>query len=305
LQVIGSPNGPLYFYGITNNGSAVGLFSNRNHNALFLASLFPMLAVYASAASATENRRRFRQIVAMGALIVNVPLILVTGSRSGLMVGLVGLVAALLLYRKPEKGRAPRRGGHRWRIGPAPLYGGIAVLCMGLLTVVFSRAEAFNRLFGQSAAEEDRTGFWSVAIDLTGKYFPWGSGLGSFVEAYQIDEPAKELNPLYVNHAHNDWLEITMTLGLPGAVLLLTGVGIVAWQTFRLWRRRESAQPELNYGKMAGVIIGMMALASIPDYPLRTPSLMGLLACCMLWLSAAVHSGNAAGSHSPASGGIA
>jgi O-antigen ligase len=305
LQVIGSPTGTLYFYRITNNGSAVGLFSNRNHNALFLASLFPMLAVFASAASTTESRRRFRQVVSLGAIIVNVPLILVTGSRSGLIVGFIGLLAAVVLYRKPEKGRTSRKGGRRWRIGPAPFFAGIAVLCTGLLTVLFSRAEAFTRLFAQSTAEDNRTEFWTVSIDLIGKYFPWGSGLGSFVEAYQIAEPAGALNPLYVNHAHNDWIEILMTLGLPGAILLLAGLGIVAWQTLDLWRRADETRPEANYGKMAGVVIGMMAIASAPDYPLRTPSLLSLLVCCLLWLFAAGRKVDAYYASSPASRDVA
>ena len=40
LQVIGDPSGPLYLYMVTNNGSAAGLFANRNHQAILLAMLF-------------------------------------------------------------------------------------------------------------------------------------------------------------------------------------------------------------------------------------------------------------------------
>ena len=43
LQIAGDRDGPLYLYRITNNGTAVGLFSNRNHNAIFLTSLFRCL----------------------------------------------------------------------------------------------------------------------------------------------------------------------------------------------------------------------------------------------------------------------
>ena len=40
LPSIGGPNGSLYFYRVTNNGSAVGIFANRNHQAVYLAMLF-------------------------------------------------------------------------------------------------------------------------------------------------------------------------------------------------------------------------------------------------------------------------
>jgi hypothetical protein len=35
LQLAGSATGTLHFYEITKNGSAVGLFANRNHAAAF------------------------------------------------------------------------------------------------------------------------------------------------------------------------------------------------------------------------------------------------------------------------------
>src|SRR3546814_18783044 len=59
-QVIGPRDGPLYLYEITNNGSAVGLFANRNHQAALLACLFPMLAVYASIDHPSAERMRLK-----------------------------------------------------------------------------------------------------------------------------------------------------------------------------------------------------------------------------------------------------
>lgn len=58
LQILGSPNGVLYFYDITNNGSAVGLLANRNHQAVFLASLFPLLAMHVSLSDNSRGRLR-------------------------------------------------------------------------------------------------------------------------------------------------------------------------------------------------------------------------------------------------------
>lgn len=287
LQVIGSPTGPLYFYNITNNGSAVGLFSNRNHAAALLACMFPMLAVFASSASATQSRQRFKEILALGTVVVNVPLILVTGSRLGLFLGVVGLLGAALIYRRPTRVRTVRRGGARWRVGPAPVLAGIAILLMGLLTAFFSRADAFTRLFERAPGEDGRTEFWTISIDLIGRYFPWGSGLGSFVEVYKIAEPTEALNQLYVNHAHNDWIEIPMTMGLPGMVALIASVVVIGWQSVIVWRTRDQSRSDVQYAKMGAVVIGMLALASVTDYPLRTPSLMCILTLSLLWLFSA------------------
>ncbi|MCU0729849.1 MAG: O-antigen polymerase, partial [Sphingopyxis sp.] len=44
LQLLSPGDGPLYLYRITNNDAAVGLFANRNHNAMFIACQFPLIA---------------------------------------------------------------------------------------------------------------------------------------------------------------------------------------------------------------------------------------------------------------------
>ena len=82
LQISGNPQGSLYFYRITNNGSAVGLFANRNHAAIFLACLFPMLATYATLAQGTPESLRNRNVLALAAAVVLVPL-KVSSKRAG------------------------------------------------------------------------------------------------------------------------------------------------------------------------------------------------------------------------------
>src|SRR5690606_19450824 len=96
--------------------------------------------------------------------------------------------------------------------------------------------------------------------------------------------PASVLNPLYVNHAHNDWLEIPLTMGLPGVLALLAGLSVIGWRAFNLWRTGDVSKQAVRYGRMASVIIGMLALASVTDYPLRTPTMMAVLAINLLWL---------------------
>jgi O-antigen ligase len=283
LQTIGDPQGSIYFYRITNNGSAVGLFANRNHAATLLACLLPMLAVYASKKSGEANVARSRQFIAVAIALVLVPLILVTGSRSGLVCAVIGIGTAALLYQKPTDARSVR-SSILGRGKSFPILGGAAAISLAFLTYFLSRAEAVERLFIEGSGTNIRTDFWIVSLDLFWKYFPWGSGSGSFVEAYQIIEPARLLDPTYLNRAHNDWVETAVTFGLPGVLGL--GATLIAFgiRSYRLWRSEDGSKRSVAFGRLASVMIAMIAIASISDYPLRTPTMMGLFAICALWL---------------------
>jgi O-antigen ligase len=282
LQVVGAPDGPLYLYNVTNNGSAVGLFSNRNHQAIFLASLFPMLAVYSSSVRSSE-KANFGLLLAIGAGIVLVPLLLITGSRAGLLLGLGGLLSAMLLFNKP--GNPASRKSMK---ADSYVYYGLAafgVLLVGALTIITSRAESVRRLFESGQTEQDRFLAWVPITKLAGKYFPVGSGAGSFVEIYQIDEPDELLSELFFNHAHNDWLELILTTGLPGLILLGLAVAVWAQTGIKSLRRPLKKSKEVSFKRLGSVTILIMALGSIGDYPLRAPSLVCIFVIAALWLA--------------------
>ena len=107
--------------------------------------------------------------------------------------------------------------------------------------------------------------------------FPVGSGIGSFVEAYQIDESFESLTDTYANHAHNDWLEVYMTGGLIG--LMIIGIAVIAWMriAFAIWKSPRRHTRDEIFARLGSLIVLIMALGSIGDYPLRVPSLMCLV----------------------------
>jgi O-antigen ligase len=271
MQAVGGVDSALYFYRHTNEGYAVGLFANRNHQALLLAAMFPMLAAHAALVSAARtNQARFvwpMTYVICGFLV---PLLLVTGSRAGLVFGVVGLLAALWI-----KAAAPRRSRR-----PAPvdkrrawLFGGFGVaIFAGLIAITMSRATAVQRLLAGGEDElrlEVLPIIWRAAID----FFPWGSGYGSFSDVYRIYEPATMLGPNYLNHAHNDFAELLMTGGLPAALLLLAGIAMMAIALWRTVRLAVSDGDQAVFARMSAAIAVMLVLGSIADYPLRAPSL--------------------------------
>ncbi len=281
-QISGGQQSPLYYYRISNNDSAIGLLANRNHQGVFLATLFPMLAVYASLETRSSDVRKIRLIASLAIAAILIPLILVTGSRAGLVFGAVGLASVPFLYRRPVGEVVARRRGER----KLPLAGIIAASASALLLIlsglIFSRAEAIERLLGGSA-NDFRWEIWQPSLDIAMRYFPFGSGIGTFVEAFQRDEPLATLAPTYVNHAHNDWLEILMTGGLPAVILI--GLGVFAWSriSLRVWRTREDSR-DVKFARMASVILLILAGSSFVDYPLRTPLVASVFAVVIAWM---------------------
>ena len=282
LQAIGDPQGGLYLYRVTNNGSAVGLFSNRNHQAVLLATMFPMLAAYASTGTGTEERAKFRRWIAIAVAAGLVPLLLVTGSRAGLLVGALGLAAAARLYSKPIATARQKRKTPKFDLRiPIAAFG---ALCLGALSVVMSRAEALQRLAAPDQVEEQRLHVWGPIAAMAWKYFPVGSGIGSFVEVYQIDEPRRLLTQTYLNHAHNDWLELWFTAGVPGILILLwMALAIGARASTILQTSLEKTRGVL-FARLGIIVLALCSFASIGDYPLRTPSLSCVFVIACLWL---------------------
>lgn len=289
LQVIGDPNGPLYFYRITNNGSAVGLFSNRNHAAVLLNCIFPLCVILAARKAPSKNEKKFLNILAIiiGALIL--PLILVTGSRLGLILAAVSLFGSAIIYYNreiiSEKGSPPDK--------KLLIAGGTITIIMALLILTalyFSRAQAVERFFDMGVGDQIREDAWKVSLDMFWKYFPFGSGAGSFVEAFQIEEPTGFLSPTYLNRAHNDWIETAVTFGLPGLILLGASIIIYVVKALQFWRNRQDRSDRILFGQSGILIIILLGMASFSDYPLRTPSMLCLFAIMALWVSAA-HSG--------------
>lgn len=284
LQTLGDQHGILYFYRITNNGSAVGLFANRNHAATLLACMFPMLAVFASTSKGTADQVRLKRCLAAAIAVVLIPLILITGSRSGLVNALIGVVAAGLLYN-PENAFKTSAKGVALRIKNGQIFFILIAIIIGFMTFFFSRAEAIERFFSDEANNDGRVDFWKVCLELFWKYFPWGSGSGSFVEVFQISEPSYLLNVTYINRAHNDWLETAVTFGLPGLIGLTLVFAAFSLRSYRLWRNTEAERRYGTFGRLSSVCMTLIGISSISDYPLRTPTMMGVFAVFVLWFT--------------------
>jgi hypothetical protein len=275
LQMIGPHGGPLYLYRITHSDSAVGFLANRNHQAAFVACAFPILAVMISHRD-FKQRPYSRPFFAVIAATFLIPLVLMIGSRAGLVVSAVAIALAAFLYilSVRERGEKVRR-----RVALFLAAGCTAIPALVGLAIWLDRAEALRRAIGWESENDFRLRAWGVIAQFLQRYWPWGSGMGSFVDVYKIYEPADLLLPEYINQAHNDWLEIMLTGGVFAAGLLTLAVFAWAW---RVWQVRKPG-PHRQLSRLGLAIIMLFALASITDYPLRVPSMAAFFMLAVLW----------------------
>jgi O-antigen ligase len=276
-QLSGPPGGALYLYAITNESSAVGFFANRNHQALMLACLFPMIGAFAAMPGRPGARQSWRPWTALGAMILLIPLVLATGSRSGVVLSLVGLLFAAILFRG---------GSHARRLRPAllwPLVGVVAVAMVGV-TFLFARADSIYRLAGADLESDLRIQLLRPLRDLIVDTFPFGIGFGAFEPVFRVVEPAPMLERAYTNNAHNDLLQVVVEGGLPAALLLLA---FLAWFARRLWQvwteKRRDGPPDL-LARLGTMLVLIILAGSVVDYPLRTPFVMTFAAIALAWI---------------------
>jgi hypothetical protein len=280
-QISGGPESPFYLYRVTNNDAAVGLFSNRNHQAAFLALTFPVLALWAAQARKDAAARRARMAIAGSFAIFLIPMIMVTGSRAGLLFGAVAASWASFQYLRDVRAQRGERGiGWKLPVAALSVLAGVA----GLFSfVAFSRAQALQRLMAEGGADL-RIQVFPVLVRMAKDFCLVGSGFGSFDPVYRIYEPAPQLSPAYLNQAHDDLMELIITGGVPAVLLLLL---FLAWwlrmsiRAFRSWRKPSSSAALARLGSF---MIFLLMVWSLVDYPLRVPTMAALLAIACGWL---------------------
>ncbi|MDG2005279.1 MAG: O-antigen ligase family protein [Novosphingobium sp.] len=264
---------------------AAGLFVNRNHQAVLLAMIVPIATVCAALHAGKGISAKVVKIASIAIAIVVVPVVVMTESRAGVIVGAVALASVPLFWpRRPQPSqesalrRALLRGA--WLL---------AILVVGAFwyAIVAMRDTSFSRFVNFGG--DGRLPIWSSTFDMLGHYLPWGSGIGSYARVYLILEPSDLLEPQFTNHAHNEWLEIALTAGVPGLLIVVAAallLGVAIWHNFR-----SLTVPNL-YNRIGLVGIFMLAIASSSDYPVRAPIHAAMLALFAIWATPGRKSGD-------------
>jgi O-antigen ligase len=269
LQTIGGDASPLRFHTVTNVDRAVGFFANSNHNATFLAGLIPFLiGMLASGDNLFGSKRVARSTGAIVFAAVFVGLALAQ-SRAGLALGFLG--AALSLVSVYSVSSTELRA-------KAMRYGLVALVAASLLAFQFGFLALSQRLENQDLIQDLRWPVAAVTFEAATGFIPVGSGLGTFQPVYEMSAPRTLVRPAYVNHAHDDWLELWLEGGVPAAILAGAFLVLYAALAFAVFRRTRSASDAgaLRLARAAAISILLVLLHSLLDYPLRTTAVMSV-----------------------------
>ncbi len=266
LQVAGG--GPerssWYFYPRTNTG-AVGFFANSNHmGSLLLVSIPFATALLASFAS--RSRAPLGGTIAIGAAAF---LLILGGIVLNRSLAAVGLAAPVLLFSMMLLPAAST-------VRRLALVGGSLAL-IGCILFLTNSPIAGDISGGDLRSFDSRADIWKATLELIRQSFPVGTGLGSFESVYPLTEAPAQIRATYVNHAHNDYLQILLEMGLAGALLMLAFLIWWVIQVVSIWRSGLST----HYARAATIASGALLAHSIVDYPLRTAALSAIFAMCL------------------------
>lgn len=276
LQLSLGPDSPLFFYDPQSAGAPVGLFANRNHQALLLALAIPAIPVFL----ASERRRlstplvsdRFETLLGIGCSALLGMVLITTGSRSGAVLGGLGVLTAVYFWRGVSSQKAVLAKGKRTlRFAAIALTLPAAVLG---LAIIFNRDTALQRLANIGTHDDIRSASAEPLLAMLWAFFPVGSGFGSFAPVFLRFERLEDLRHTYLNQAHNDLMQVVIEGGLAGLALL---VAYAVWwliRSWQIWRSSSTANGALR-AKLGSVATLLLVLGSLTDYPMRAP----LMAC--------------------------
>jgi O-antigen ligase len=266
----------LRFYSITNENMAVGFFANGNHNAAFYYSLIPFVASQVFELNQVRNDRPVRYWFSASLLAGLVVAVAIVGSRAGIGLALAsGLGCVAIAYRHLKASKRAL----------TTAFGGF------LVALVVSTPFVISGL-GMRAVEDRSLGEdlrWPVA-EVTSRAaldsLPLGTGIGTFVPVYQMSVPRQHVFERYVNHAHDDWLELWLEAG---SLALTLALGFLVWfgtACRRAWLAGNPFGLDAGFARAASITIILLMLHSLVDYPLRSIAIMTVFALSCGFLTA-------------------
>lgn len=300
LQLLGPSGGALYFYEFTNSSEAVGFFANRNHSSVFSGlSLLIISYFYA------QNWKLFRldmnstNIFLATVYVVIFLSIIINGSRAGFLCGGIALIIGLILFNLGRFDSYGRKTKQLNKMGS--IIGSTAIVLFGIALILLffmsDRVPAVSRLMEADNMSNLRALALPTLFEMIGTYWPVGTGFGTFDKVYFAHERSELLMPSYFNQAHNDWIQIIIEGGAAIALLVVAGI---------IWYIVSVARLFLSTGRNPGHLIfwfgvlAVLGIASLVDYPLRTPLFSAVAVWILAFLLTARHNLELFGSSRPA-----
>ena len=252
----------FYLYKTSHIGLPIGLFANRNHSALLLLVIMIMMAPLICR---TPSKISMGQLMVywIFALILSIG-ILATSSRAVTILWALTLVMMVLTFIPKSRRRLGFIGVGISSILGTVIIGALAV--SGKLGNLSSLVERFQQ------SDDHRYEFWPDTIQTLLHFLPFGSGLGTFDAAFRSQETLEIVGSHFVNHAHNDYIEIGIELGAFGLVILFFFFKTIFGQAKNIFMDfKKGERPALPLYALGS--LSVTAIHSLVDYPARSISI--------------------------------
>jgi hypothetical protein len=259
----------LTYYEGGNFGAAAGVFANVNHQAalLLVAILCVGITIRLNRAAAGlhsgAGRTKFNGWWLLVPLFVVI--LFATGSRAGLLLVAFAVAASVTI----GLGRTSAR-----------LLIGVLLAVAVVAFVLAEVSPAGNNLpVGQSFlfSSDRRYAILPDVLFTLKQFWPVGSGFGTFVQVFGVNENLDIAGAEFVNHAHNDVLELLIETGMAGLIwLVVAAAAIVVRVTLVQLADRVGGTSQAAMAWSGLFILALLGLHSLADYPLRTQAIAAL-----------------------------
>ena len=294
IQQIAYPD--LIVWGLENPGNSTpfGTFLNRNHAADFLGMSIGCgigLLVWCAEKWRVRQKESYAENVSMlvgilrpEVLFVSVLLVwtsaglLSTLSRGGWISAALTFVVVYLTWRHARTSRRRSRSsisGRSTRLRrafPAMLVAIVGILLVSGLSWLGMAPRVTKRLASlewTKLSSDARFEHWLESLSAASHYLPMGSGLGTYGYAHlPFTDP---LDGTWYSHAHNQYLEILVEMGIPGILILLIGMTMA---TLSICRGLVNGRKPDEVGVVVAALVAicMQAIHATAEFGLVMPA---------------------------------
>jgi O-antigen ligase len=249
--------------GEMHQGDAHGTYANRDH---FAALMAMGVSVCFAVVSMEFRRKKYKEISILRIGLILIVFLLIiqalifSRSRAGIFLGGFSFIISSVIFFIYMKKSFFFKG-----------FFYIVPISALLLSLKIGVIPTLNRFVELNPEEDARFLIFRRTIAGIKEFFPVGSGPGTYDEVYRRFQPVDQLG--FINHAHNDYLELLFETGLIGMLMVCIFIFLFLIAIIKLYRTRLANDKDFQYLQTAAVIsVLVLLLHGLVDFNFHIPA---------------------------------